>query len=449
MINKLINQVLQGMTIKEAIFKYLMMFGVLMLVFYYIYPQALGVFGFSFIVPCAALGGLLYAYNRFPFPEVHKVLFFFFMLLCWFYFVESINGVGESFIQTYLRTQMGFFFSAYFIIFILFNVHKKPKFEVIVGYITAAIILQCIITFAMNQNEEVKDFFFSLQMPGGDFDEDTRELIAEQRLIGYGTGLFGAGMVAGYCLIFIVYLISKLNLTKLQFAAFTIAYCYVFFIGLFSARTTAIGLAASVVFLFTLYFMDGSTNKKQPVSFIGISLVLFFFGAGIATFYFPDYTDWAFELFDNYKETGKFSTDSSDALYYLFYLPDTLKGKFLGTSQGMVFWGNDMGYTRLIFFCGIIGTFLFFGYQFFITQQIMTKDLTANFLVLVVFAYSLIMNVKGFTDMNPTLYLFLFYFLFYKNYRYYPDLYMQRLLILKEQAVVHQEENTEENVTQI
>lgn len=438
MINRLINDVLQGMTIKEALIKYLMMFGVLMLVFYYIYPQALGVMGRSFIVPCAALGITLYAYNRFPFFEVHKVLFFFFILLCWFYFAESINGVGESFIQTYLRTQMGFFFSAYIIVFILFNVHKKPKFEVIVGYITAAIILQCIITFGINQDEGIKDFFFSLQMPGGDFDEATRELIAEQRLIGYGTGLFGAGMVAGYCLIFIVYLISKLDLTKLQFAAFTVAYCFVFFIGLFSARTTVIGLVASIIFLFVLYFIDDSTNKKQPLSFIGISVMLFSFGAGIATLYFPDYTDWAFELFDNYKETGKFSTDSSDALYHLFYLPETLRGKFLGTSFGMTFWGNDMGYTRLIFFCGIIGTFIFFGYQFFITQQMMTKDLTANFLVLIVFAYSLIMNVKGFTDMNPTLYLFLFYFLFYKYYRYYPDLYTQRLLTLQEQAAAQE-----------
>lgn len=428
MLNQLINQILEGKSIKDFLIKYIMMFGVLMMIFYYIYPQALGVMGRSFIVPCAALGFCLYAYNRFPFFEVHKVLFLFFMLLFWFYFVETKNGVGESFIMTYLRTQMGFFFSAYFIMFILFNVHKKPKFEVIVGYITAAIILQCIITFAMNQNEEIKDFFFSLQMPGGDFDERTRELIEEQRLIGYGTGLFGAGMVAGYCLIFITYLISKLNLTKVQFAAFTTAYCFVFFIGLFSARTTTIGLAASVVFLFALYFLDGTTNKKQPLNFVGLSLILFSFGAGLATIYFPDYTEWAFEMFDNYKATGKFSTDSSDALYHLFYLPGTMQEKLFGTSMGMSFWGNDMGYTRLIFFCGIIGTFFFFGYQFVIVQQILTKDLTANLLILAVFAYCLVMNVKGFTDMNPTLYLFLFYFLFYKYYRYYPDLYRQRLI---------------------
>lgn len=428
MFNQLINTILQGMTVKDYLTKLLMMFGVLLLVFYYIYPQALGVFGRSFIVPCAGLGGLLYAHNKFPFFEVHKVLFFFFMLLCWFYVVEYFNGVGESFIPTYLRSQMGFFFSAYFIIFVLFNVHRKPTFEVIVGYITAAIILQCIITFAINQNEDAKEFFFSLQMEGGDFNAETREIIEEQRLIGYGTGLFGAGMVAGYCLIFITYLISKLRLTKIQFAAFTLAYCFVFFIGLFSARTTVIGLAGSVVFLAVLYFIDGSTNKKQPVSFISVSVILFFFGAGLATVYFPDYTDWAYEMFDNYKKTGKFSTDSSNTLYHLFYLPATVNEILFGTNKGMTFWGNDMGFARLIWFCGAVGLVLYFAYQFYIAQLTMTKDLSANMLVLSVFAYSLVMNIKGFTDMNPTLYLFLFYFLFYKYYRYYPDLYRQRLI---------------------
>ncbi len=60
-------------------------------------------------------------------------------------------------------------------------------------------------------------------------------------------------------------------------------------------------------------------------------------------------------------------------------------------------------------------------------MQIMTKELSTNLLLLTIVAYSLVLNVKGFTDMNPFLYLFLMFFLFHKYYRYYPNLYMERL----------------------
>lgn len=440
MLDKLIKDILQGMTPREFLIKYLQMFGVLLFIFYYIYPQALDVRGSSFIVPSAALGLGLYAYNRFPFAEVPKVLAYFMFLLFLFYVLEYYNGVGDSFIMTYLRPQMAWFFSAYLINFILFNVHKNPRFEVLIGYIVGAIILQCIITFAMDQDEWANEFFYSLQMQGGDFDPRTKEIIEEHRLMGYGTALFGAGMVAGYGLILIAYIISKVKLTKIQFLAMTISYCFVFFIGLFSARTTSIGLALSVIFLFILYFIDSSSNKKQPIQFAIISIFLFSVGAGLAAYFFPDYTDWAFEMFENYQKTGKFSTDSSDALYHLFYLPPTIREMLFGTSKGLTFWGNDMGYTRLIWYIGIIGTIIFFGYQAFVMHFSLTKDLSANLLVLMVFGYSLTMNVKGFTDMNPTLYLFFFYFLFYKYYRYYPSLYLKRIQELQQKALEQQKE---------
>lgn len=441
-IQRLIDDVLDGRTFMEFLIKYLKMFGILVFIFYYTYPQALGVFGRSFIVPTAALGGLLYAYHRFPFVEMHKALFAFFIFIFWVYFTETVNGVGESFMMTYVRSQMGWFFSAYLLNILLFKVHKKPSFEVIVGYIAGAIILQCIITFAMYLNEDIKEFFQSYQMEGGEFDEEKMEIIEAQRLMGYGTALFGAGLVAGYGLIFIAYLVSKLQLTKIQFVAFGIAYIYVFFIGLFSARTTIIGLVCSILFVCALYFLDRKTQRGQVVYFAGLAAVLMSVGAGLAVYYFPDFTGWAFELFDNYREKGSLSTSSSDALYSMFYLPDTAWEILTGTSKGLVFWGNDMGMTRLIFGVGVFGLILYFGYQFVLTQLCMTKDLTANLLVLSVLAYSLVMNIKGFTDMNPTLYLFVIFFAFYKNHVYYPDLYL-KLMIEKGKMLDEQQLNRE------
>lgn len=419
---------IMGLPVKEFIFKCLKIIFILLFVFYYTYPQALGVMGRSFIVPSAALGLGMYMWNRFPFAEVPKVLFAFISLLLWCYLCEYIGGIyDDPFRMSYTRSQMGWFFTAYFINLLIFSVHKNPRFEVIVGYLAGAIILQCIITFIMHENEAANEFFYSLQLSEGtDFERETKELIETQRLMGYGTALFGAGMVAGYGLILIVYLISKLKLNLYQLAAMAIAYTFVFFIGLFSARTTTVGLGASIGFFFVLYFIDKDTDKKQAKTFMGISAILFIVGSGLAYEFFPDYTDWAFELFDNFKKTGKFSTDSSDALYHLFLPPNTIISMLFGTS-GMSFVGNDMGYTRILHYIGYPGAVLFFGYQLYVASFALTKDLSASLLVLMMVAYSMVMNIKGFTDLNPVLYLFFFFFMFYKYYRYYPNLYKHRL----------------------
>lgn len=435
---------IQGLTIKEFIFKYLKILGMLLFVFYYTYPQALDVRGSSFIVPSAVFGFGLYVWNRFPFVEVHKVLTFFIFFLCWCYFTEFANNSFGNFRTSYIRSQMAWFFSAYLVNFLLFNIHKNPRFEVIIGYMAGAVILQSIITFAMNQNEWANEFFYSLQMKNI-YDEDMKELIEEQRLMGYGTALFGAGMVAGYGLILIVYLISKVKLNLIQLVSLVAAFAFVFFIGLFCARTTTIGLAIALALLAVLYFIDNRSERKQLKKFFWFSILMFFIGAGLAATYFPDYTEWAFELFDNFVETGSFSTESSDALYHLFYLPTTVSGILMG-ERDMEFWGNDMGYTRLIYYIGIIGMAFYFAYQIYIASLIMTKDLAANLLILTLVLYSLVLNVKGFTDLNPFLYLLLFFFLFHKYYRYYPNIYMQRMQarIEERKRLAKQNEGTNE-----
>lgn len=429
-------RLIMGMPIKDFIFKSLKMLGLLLFIFYYTYPQALGIMGRSFIVPSAALGLLLYAWNKFPFIEVPKVIGFFILFLFWCYFCEYMGNVqDEVFRMSYMRSQMAWFFTAYLVNFVLYNIHKNPKFEVIVGYIIGAIALQCIITFIMSQDEAANEFFYSLQLTDGtDFSLEVKEEIEKHRLMGYGTALFGAGMVAGYALILLVYIISKIKLNLIQFISLATTYCFIFFIGLFSARTTVIGLGASVGFLFVLYFIDKNSDKKQPIKFIWVSILLLSFGAGLATSYFPDYTDWAFELFDNFKETGKFSTDSSDALYHLFLPPTTIRSMFFGGGS-MAFVGNDMGYTRILHYIGYPGAILFFGYQLYVASFSVTKDLGASLLALMIVAYSLVMNIKGFTDLNPVLYLFFFFFMFHKYYRYYPTLYKNRMMELQQKKL--------------
>lgn len=423
---------MQRTTLLDDIFKYLKMFGMLLLIFYHIYPQALAIGSSTFIVPSAVLGLGLYVYNKFPFVEIHKVVFAFLLFLLWCNIAEHRHGGYGNFQMSYIRSQMAWLFSAYLLNWLLFNLHKNPRFEVMVGYMAGTVILQSIITIFINQDEAANEFFYSLQMQTGLYTEESKEIIEDHRLIGYGTALFGAGMVAGYGLIMISYLISVLKLNIYQLILMGGAYAMVFFIGLFCARTTTIGLAISIGFLFLMYFVNKDTDKAQIKRFIFMGFLMFFIGATLCAIYFEEYTEWAFEMFDNFQKTGKFSTDSSDALYHLFYLPETFQGILFG-ERDMEEWGNDMGYTRLIYYIGFVGTIFFFAYQIFIAVQMMTKDLAVNLLLWTIIAYSLVLNVKGFTDLNPFLYLFLMFFMFHKYYRYYPNLYRTHLQQKREQ----------------
>ncbi len=423
---------MQRTALLDNIFKYLKMFGMLLLIFYHIYPQALAIGSSTFIVPSAALGLGLYVYNKYPFIEVHKIILFFLLFLLWCTIAEHTHGGYGYFKTSYIRSQMAWLFSAYLLNWLLFNLHKNPKFEVMVGYMAGAVILQSIITIFINQDEAANEFFYSLQMQTGLYTEESKEIIEDHRLIGYGTALFGAGMVAGYGLIMISYLISVLKLNMVQLILMGAAYATVFFIGLFCARTTTIGLAISIGFLLLMYFVNQDTDKTQIKKFFALGFLMFFAGATLCAIYFEEYTEWAFEMFENFQKTGKFSTDSSDALYHLFYLPETLQGILFGV-RDMEEWGNDMGYTRLIYYIGAVGTIFFFAYQIYVAVQMMTKNLAINLLLWTIIAYSLVLNVKGFTDLNPFLYLFLMFFMFHKYYRYYPSVYRARLQMKQEQ----------------
>lgn len=390
----------------------------LLLVFYYTYPQALNVFGSSFIVPSAAVGLGLYAYHRFPFREVPVVLLAFGGILFFCFFTSLINLVNDGFPRSYIRSQMAWFFTAYLVNVILFQIHKKPSINILLGYIVGAVALQCVISLAMYFNDPLSDFLFSIQLQSV-FDEETRDAIEGHRLMGYGTGLFGAGMVCGYALILLSYLMMRLKVSTKQFILLSALYCFIFFIGLFNARTTVVGLGVSLVLMAVLYFMDHRVDKKRGKIFLVTSFFFFAGAYSLCFIYFPQFTDWAFELFDNFRDKGELTTKSSEGLVTNIFLPDSAMSAFFGTGSSE-FFGVDVGYTRLFFYFGIFGAAMYFLYGFIIVKQCFTKDWAINILLMTILAYNMVINVKGLTDLNPVLYLFFFFFMFYKYYIYYP-----------------------------
>lgn len=408
----------------------------LILVFYLIYPQALDIGGSSFISMSGIFGIALYALHKFPFKEVISVLIVFGIFIFMCYISGYVNDFYDDFMVSFIKSQMGWFFTSYMIIYFMYRIHKNPSVYVLIGYIVGAITLQCVITLIMYFNEAANDFFYSIQLQT-DIDEYKKGIAEKERLIGYGTAFFGAGIVAGYALMLIMYLFLKIKMNIKQFAFLAFLYALIFYVGLFSARTTVIGFVASFIVFSVLFFFDVKPLKKQGSYFIASLVFLLVTGYILCYIYFPDFTSWAFELFNKATERGIVETDSSNGIVQMFYAPEDFKTFIFGNGV-MDFFGSDVGYTRLMFYIGFPGMCMYFFYSIFIVAKSMTKDWTLNFLLIALLIYNMVMNVKGFTDLNMLFYLFFFYFMFHKYYIYLPQVYMnsQKAVSKKEKEVI-------------
>lgn len=412
----------------------------LLFFFYYVFPQGLNIGGSSFILFSGITGLVVYIWHKFPFAELFKMILALLGLIFIYYSCMFINGTYyDPYAFGYVKSNVAFIFTAYLLIFLMFNIHKTPTFHTLLYYLVATVVLQCIITLVMYFSDGVKDFLISIQLQT-DITERAVDIAEKERLVGYGTGFFGAGSICGFGLIIMGYLFMKAELKTKQFLLLAVLYSFVFYIGLFMARTTIIGLAFSLMLIAFLFLFDKKSNKKNFKTFLISFVFLAIAGYFLAFAYFPSFTGWAFELFNNFVSTGELQTQSSSGLSEMFYLPEDLKTFFFGTGS-MEFFGSDVGYTRLFFYAGIFGTIMFFLYSMIIVRLSYTKDWSVNIVGITIIVYVMILNIKGLIDQNPALYVIFFYFMFYKYYIFMPKVYANAKLMSMEKLTEGQKTN--------
>lgn len=393
----------------------------LFLIFFHIYQQALPVFGSSFILASGALGLGLYFYNRRPYTEIITIILSFLPFIIWGFISGYANlsrGI-DPYVFNYTKSQFAWLFSGYLIIYIFYLIYPRGSLFTLLYYIVAAIVIQGIISIAMYQNAAINSFFMSIQMVDELILYKLKDTEGE-RLIGYGTAFFGAGIIYGAALICMAYIIVKKQFNLLQSILWAAVYAFVFFVGVLSARTTIIGLAASIILAVAILLFGQGGRKGQFLRFIALSAIFGMIGYTLCYVYFPEFADWAFEAFINYSQTGEFTTQSTQGLEEMFVLPQTFNVWLFGQSN-MGFWGSDVGYSRLLFFTGLPGTIAFFFYQLMLAKTAFSKNIAVCLFLLTFIGYSLVLNIKGLADLNSFLYLFVFYFLHYKYFIFTPQ----------------------------
>lgn len=293
-------------------------------------------------------------------------------------------------------------------------------FYIIGKYFISCLFIQSIIALIMFVNRPFCLFMFELQ--GIDMYSRAIQLYFGVRLIGLGCFYFGAGVIYGLGLILLIPYMLKAN-SKKTIILLIILYGYLFIIGLFFARTCLIGFGISFLYLIVCIFNVSIRSKAFRVIrqfilwffIISASLVILYNSVPSIQEEYGEIVNFGFEAFINYSETGELSTKSSDGLkeYHLSLLPDETSTYLLGDTRwndGEHYYkGTDVGYFRLLYYFGIIGTLLFILYQYETLRLIgkIYHDRKIKLLFIMIFIYEVILLIKGFIDVAAILFLFL------------------------------------------
>lgn len=321
-----------------------------------------------------------------------------------------------------------FVFFAAFLVVYLYKKIDFIDFEKIVKLIINIILLNIIIAILMFIVEPLKQFIFRLQGQGTSA-EDTIYYVSSFRLVGIGNFFFyQAGVFCAWGLVLVTYFLKQKTTLR-----WLLIYLVIFISGIFFARTTFIGFLTSLLY----YIYPDNMSKKEIVAFVKKTIsVCFFFLLLIFCFnvFLKDILlenndvkmlTQAFELFINYSQSGKLESDSTNHLSEMYVYPDNLKTWILGDGRfiaedGMHYYkGTDVGYLRILFFMGLFGLLITYYQKIYLLYTTIKlknyKLLQYKHLIYFLFLLTLILNFKGFTDLDIIIFIFFWYLLLVEN----------------------------------
>ncbi|MFJ1434851.1 hypothetical protein ACILFN_05805 [Capnocytophaga canimorsus] len=318
-----------------------------------------------------------------------------------------------------------------FAAFLVIHLFKKTDIEAIFRIIINVVLINIILAYLMFFFSPMKDFVFRLQ--GLKVDLGAQEYYTSTyRLYGIGNFFFyQAGVFCSWILILITYFLKKKVTLHMVFT-----YFFVLISGIFFARTTFIGFVISALYYL---FPNAGTVQVFRQSFLKAIflvftlLILFSLSQNMFRTFLLDNKDdkmfaHAFEFFLSFYEDGKFETDSTNHLSEMYIYPEYLRtwligdGKFVADGGVGYYMGTDVGYLRVLFFMGLFGLFVMYLQKIFLlysTFKLKKIDqYSYKLLIYFLFGLTLILNLKGFTDLDMLVFLFFWQLLLNKEVVY-------------------------------
>nr|WP_308757666.1 hypothetical protein [uncultured Bacteroides sp.] len=301
-------------------------------------------------------------------------------------------------------------FSAMLVVHLISKSTKSFSAYLVFEWIIYITVIQGVISMAMYYDKNLQEYIISY-ISVGEENENFMEVQSAFRLIALCKFQYAnMAVVYGYTLFIAISLAfsksSKLYSCKLMYFFIILFICIV---GVLSARTFFLILFFSFLYYsFLLYKRKGSYSIVHILFILSIVLILLSISMYfLANSEYSQTYRWAFEWYINMDESQSFETGSSNKLQEMYKFPDNLKTWLLGdgvftTSDGLFYMYTDVGYLRNLFYWGVIGSFMFYYFQYKCCSIIcnLTKDWNIKYLCWFLFLWLLVYNTKEFWHAN-------------------------------------------------
>ena len=310
---------------------------------------------------------------------------------------------------------------AYFVISSIRFLHGKVTPLMVINYLAAICVVQCVIALLISRNPWVKDFVDSFL--GGDGFMGK----LENRMYGIGCALDVAGLKFSCVLVAISFVVMNgLCQPKLQTTIYWIAYLVIAVVGNMIGRTTSVGVVVSLIYILVHCIFYGYReflrSRILPLLLMMIALLpllIYLYNNSPKT---REDLRFGFEGFFSLAETGRWETNSNNRLSDMFVLPDNPKTwiigdgyfdnpysdpNFNGDNPTEFYKGTDVGYLRFIYYFGVIGLISFVVFFLVAFWECASRHRKYAILFLMILTINYIVWVKVSSDIFLIFSLFL------------------------------------------
>ncbi|MCQ2065781.1 MAG: hypothetical protein MJY66_08000 [Bacteroidaceae bacterium] len=323
----------------------------------------------------------------------------------WCYFSMVANETNDTTYAEYWISFAVWLGGAFGVISLIRLYHGSCNLKRITDYLAGVCFVQCWLALAI-------DHFPGFQMLIDTYIQQGQEFLHEVgRMYGIGCALDPAGVRFSVVLVLIAHQIgNNLHVTdsKTSIWTYLILYSVITIVGNMISRTTIVGAAMGLVYMFMLlgFPKKGIVDARQ-LKFYSAFLTIVAIAVAVSIVLYRTSNDFrnnirfAFEGFFNLFETGEFRTGSTDKLNAVMWIwPTDFRSWVIGTGLfGGWVYSTDIGYCRFTLYCGLVGLAIFSA--FFIYNGLVVNRKFKNFILVSLFIISMtfVIWIKVATDL--------------------------------------------------
>ena len=331
------------------------------------------------------------------------------------YLSVVLNSTQDYTYVTYVISMSVWTSAAYLLLKILQGIHGYVDVKLIIWYLMIMCTLQCILAIAIDLNADVQQFVDR-------YYSDAAFFHAKKRMYGFGCGLDVAGGRFSAVLIMIAYLLYKESCANdwRSISLYMICFIIISVIGNMIGRTTTVGMILGLLVI--IYSFSSKDANHQYVRLI-LGLIATFTLIAVILYNsdarWQNHFEFGFEGFFSMVEKGKWDVHSNEMLKDGFIYPDNTKTWLIGDGYfdeplstdpyytGPDFYGyymgTDSGYSRFLFYFGVVGL-LIFSVFFVNIAGICAKQLFQyKYMFWIILLLNFIVWIKVSTDIYVTL----------------------------------------------